>query len=227
MDIQIKTYVDKEVAGLSPDVLYSIAACYKEVFNQFWLEEWTDESAYAEIKKSLVFKKNRKTILVLAYLNSQIIGFSWLKMTSADYIKRDDMPFILSEKQKVAGIEVIKYWLKIAKQEKVLLWSEMGIKKEYQIIKKQHTASRLMMASVKVALENDYNTLFYWTNSRSATFKSCIKIGWHPIHFYPNEDRIIMKGSAKSMLEFTQRVIKRDPEIFKIMQINTKQYFCR
>ena len=226
MDIQIKTYVGKEVDDLSLDTLQSIACCYKEVFNQSWQDGWTNESAFHEVKHSLMVSKYRKPILVLAFLEKQVIGFSWLIMTSSKYVNNEDMPFSLADKQKKAGVEVIRYWLKIAKQDKLLIYRELGIKKEY--LKNGHyMSSKLMMPMAQAAVDNGYGTLFYWTNPSNVTFEHCLGLGWHPIYFYPKEDRLIMKGSASSLIEFSKGFLDRDEEIFRKMNVDIKKYFCR
>ena len=52
-DFQLKFYFGNQVSMIDEDVIYSLAECYRDVFNESWGENWTISSAMEEIKSCL------------------------------------------------------------------------------------------------------------------------------------------------------------------------------
>lgn len=225
--MQIEVYKEKEIEDLSSDLLINLAYCYKKVFNYFWQDNWTKKTALEKVKSGLAITDKRKPILSLMFDQGRVVGFAWIILTTLEAITKEDMPFDITDKEKEYGVRVVKYWLKIARHNKVAIYRELGIEKNYQNWQGVHMASHLNLLIARGALEVGYNLLIYWTNPRAATFKQCIRLGWHPIHFFIDHDSVIMKGDAISLIEYSKAFLNKDRQVFKRMNRNKKKYLCR
>ncbi len=227
MEPEYRIFLTEELEKLTQETIQNIATCYREVFNYFWHENWTPEEAYDEVKKGLAINNCRQPLLSIMDIKDKVVGFAWVILASREGLSTDDMPFGLADTEKVYGTNVVKYWCDLAGINKFLIFREIGISKDFQNWKGEHTASKLSVPLMKAALARGYEVLFYWTNPQSASFKQGLNFGWHPIHFFTGADRVIMKGSIRNLVHCLEGVLKKERQIFKEMNQNRKNYYCR
>lgn len=217
----------KEAISISSNKLIKLAQCYKEVFNYAWQEEWTIDSALEELKRGLAISEKRLPLLSFIKQDNEIHGFALAILSSVDEICCDDMPFNLCKQKKEEGVKVVKYWCQLANHDKVLIFRELGVKKEYQIWQGTHMGSILNLQIARAAKNAGYKVLIYWTDaSKTNVFIQCLGLCWHPIHFFVDEQRVIMKGDVDSLIEYSQGFINKDRIIFRRMSENKKVYLC-
>ncbi|MEA1963150.1 MAG: hypothetical protein U9M94_02820 [Patescibacteria group bacterium] len=224
MKIVNRIYDYCDINSLSQEIIDSFAECYKEIFNQYWNEKWTKKTAENIIKKGLVAAKERKSSISLLFNNKRVVGFAWIVLADAGSISVDDMPYELTETEKKDGIKTIKYWLNLVSQKKVVIYRELGIYSKFQNLKGEHVASMITIPLVKMAYDDGYKALFYWTNPNNVTFKLGLGCCWYPIHYYVNHDRVIMAGEVKKFIYYLQGALNKDKKILKEMLKNRKNY---
>ncbi len=224
MKIINKIYDCRYIDLLPQEVIDSFAECYKEIFNQYWNEKWTKETAENIIKKGLVAAKERKSIISLLFDDKRVVGFAWIVLAAIDSVNIEDMPYNLTETEKEYGVKAVKYWLNSVNQRKIIIYRELGIYNKYQNLKNEHIASRITLPIIKKAYDKEYNALFYWTNPNNATFKLGLGFCWYPIHYYVNHDRVIMAGEVKKFIYYLQGILNKDKKILKKMLKNRKNY---
>ena len=234
MGITFEVKESEEIKRLKDAVYQKIAECYVIVFKESWNEKWTIDSALKEIKRGLEVSKNRKPILTLMWDHDRVVGFSWIILTEINSIGTGDMPSKINEEgidcvsieEKRQGLVDTKYWFNLAKKEKIVIYKDLGILKDYQNKGKIHPASMLTIPAMEIALTGGYDVLFYWTSAESAAFKQGLGFGWHPIRFFPVHELIILKGGIKELVYYLQGVLDRDRQIMREMSNNRKKYYC-
>jgi hypothetical protein len=225
--LKIELFTGNKLQSFHKNFLEDTARCYQIVFNHFWQEQWTLESARDEIKRSLREINNRRPIISLLTRNGEVKGFAWIIMTDLDGLGEDDMPFDLSESKKKQGLEATKYWLRKAGHNRVVIFREIGILKDYFFSEKKHNASRLSLPIIKTAYEEGYRALIYWSDPDNSSFQQGIGFGWHPIHYFPEENRAILKGGLIDLTICLEGILNRDKQILKLMKENKKKYYCQ
>ena len=202
MKIVNRIYGCCDINSLSQEIIDSFAECFKEIFNQYWNEKWTKKIAEDIIKKGLIATEKRKSNISLLFDDKKVVGFAWIVLATTDSIGIEDMPYELTEIEKEEGIKIIKYWLNMVNQKKVVIYRELGIYSKFQNLKNEHMASRITIPLIKMAYDDGYKALFYWTNPNNVTFKLGLGFCWYPIHYYVNHDRVIMAGEVKKFIYY-------------------------
>ena len=106
------------------------------------------------------------------------------------------MPFNLCEKKNI-GMQISKYWLDhVIKTDKVLLFRELGTLKEFR----KDLSPFLCLPLFEQALSHQYKSSLYWTNLHSKAFKWGLGIGWSPLHYFIENDLILMTGNLTKQL---------------------------
>jgi hypothetical protein len=201
-----------------------IAECYVEVFNESWLEAWTIKDAITEIDKS--FNPNRDNIATLLWKGSDIIGFCWATTTEVSELNPDvDMPYTLNEDLKKHGISVAKYWVSdVAKKTKVLFLREIGLIKQFR----NNLAPWICLPIFEYGLNHNVDVSLYWTNIHSGAFKWGLGVGWTPIHFFLNDDLVLMQGNLFSAVSTAQLLTKsKDRTAYRNLNSKINHYLCK
>jgi hypothetical protein len=224
--MKIELFYGEELNQIPEDKMVKLANCYKNIFNTFWNEKWTNSSAREEIESSLSLTTARKPLLSLAVNNDNIVGFAWIILTDKDNIDLNDMPFGADIDERMIGVETVRYFLKLANTKKVVVFREIGIEKEFQFFKGRHMAANLTLPIIEQAIKEGYKILFYWTNPGNSSFKQGLGFNWHPIHFFYKCDRVIMKGGLNELKFYLSGLYNKDRRVIKEMAENRKSYFC-
>ena len=224
MKIVNRIYNCCNINSLSQEVIDGFAECYKKIFNQYWNEQWTKEIAENIIKKGLISTKERKSSISLLFDGKKVVGFAWIVLAAVDSIGIEDMPHGLKKIEKEYGIKVVRYWLNLVKQKKVLIYRELGIFDKYQNLQSSHMASKIAILMIKRACDDGYKALFCWTSPSNVIFKQGLGCCWRPIHYYADYDRVIMAGAVKKFIYYLQGVLNKDRKIAKEMLNNRNNY---
>ena len=224
MKIINQIYDCRYIDLLPQEVIDSFAECYKEIFNQYWDEKWTKETAENIIKKGLVVSKERKSIISLLFDDKRVVGFAWIVLAAIDSVNIEDMPYNLTKTEKEDGVKAIKYWLNLVNQRKIIIYRELGIYNKYQNLKNEHIASKITLPIIKKAYDEEYKALFCWTSPSNVIFKLGLGFFWQPIHYYADYDRVIMVGGVKKFIYYLQGILNKDRKIAKKMLKNRNNY---
>lgn len=225
--MKVKIIFNTGVKGLGKDEVDSLINCYADVYNESWPDEtWDYETARKTVLESLAVTKSRKPILAILKKDNKVVGFSWIILTSKDSINSSDLPFNLSQEEIAESLRVIKLWNQLAKKDKVVILKETGIRKECRIIKRRHAGSLLHEPIFQHAAQEGFKVLFYWTSFESPAYSQGINAGWHPIIFFPQKNRVIIKGDVTTFVEQLKLINSGDREIFSTMRKNKKLYYC-
>lgn len=224
MKIVNRIYGSREIALLAKEDIDGFAECYKEIFNQYWNEKWTKKTAKDIIKKGLITANEREPAISLLFDDKKVVGFAWIILAGADAISTEDMPYELTEIEKEEGIKIIKYWLSLVNQKKIVIYRELGIFDKYQNLDGNHMASKITIPIIEKAYSSGYKTLFCWTSPNNVIFKHGLGFCWYPIHYYVNHDRVIMAGEIKKFIYYLKGIINKDKKILKEMYKNRKDY---
>ncbi|MDX1490884.1 MAG: hypothetical protein R3332_06325 [Pseudohongiellaceae bacterium] len=201
----LEVYSGRQVETISEETFDEIARCYMTVFNESWGESWTIESAKKEVKDSLHWDSSRIPLLSLLYKDDTIIGFCWVVLLSKDQLCLErDMPWELSQEQKLTGMETSNYWLEqVVKKEKIMFIKELGALKEHR----QKVTPFLCVPLFEQALEQGYDVAFLWTNVNSKAFKWGLGVGFSPVHFFITQNLLLMYGSVKGSVDIFRSVV--------------------
>jgi hypothetical protein len=226
-EMAVKTFLTASDVLEDESLLQKISLCYKCVYNgEPWNENWTDESAKAEIIQNLMPTKDREPLLSLMLLDNQVIGMFIIILAKKDGIKINDMPFNLNDEEKKIGVESIKFWLALNKHTETMILKETAILKEYRVTGTIPPASLLMKPLISEAAKRAYKTLIYWTAPTSTAYTHGLRFGWHPIHFFPEKNRVILKGNVKDYNDILDGIFAGDRKTFAKMNQNKKNYMC-
>jgi hypothetical protein len=224
----LKFYKNEEVKNLSLLEFESLVECYAKVFNESFPEEkWTFTSAKKYINESFKISRERKLALTLVKNQDSVVGFSWINITDPHHILPIDLPNNLDKKEIDYAIEVITSWSEMSGHERIVIFRETAILKEFRIINKRHTSSALHIPLYEYAQKEGCTILFYWTNYFGSGFKLGIQVGWHPIIFFPKKNRVIIKGGVENCLKYLAGISGKEKWVFEAMRKNTQDYFIQ
>src|SRR5690606_11288391 len=113
--------------------LLSLAACYAEVFNESWGEDWTIASALKEIQSCINCHEDYLPVMSLLFREERVIGFSWGFIMDASSLTEDSQPFSSSSFKRHESVTVARYWLEqVARCGKLISVRELGVLQEYR-----------------------------------------------------------------------------------------------
>jgi hypothetical protein len=204
----------------------SLADCYVKIFNVSWQEDWTLETATEILKKDLYLPSTRMPLLSILKDQNNVIGFAWMVVCQASEFSIDDMPYDLPSDEKERGVKAVAYWARMAGHSLIGVFKELGAYPDFQYIKKRHTASLLSLPIFNIARRMGCKTFFYWTSAGNPTYKHGLGFEWHPIHFFPDWERVILKGSIENSIYYLNGILKRNVAILKKIKRNRHNYFC-
>lgn len=225
-NFKLETYFGNELSTLSNEKITQIATCYKDVFNESWGESWTIETAKQEILDSFKITDYRLPVASLLTTKSKVIGFAWTLLLNKEHlIKERDMPFNLCREKKNIGMQISKYWLEnVVKTDKVLLFRELGTLKEFR----KDLSPFLCLPLFEQALSYQYKSSLYWTNLHSKAFKWGLGIGWSPLHYFIENDLILMTGNlTKAAQALHNLAFNKTRSSQKELINNINHYLCK
>ena len=85
-------------------------------------------------------------------------------------------------------------------------------------------ATKISLPIIERAYEDGYRAIFCWTSSINIIFNLGLGFFWHPIQYYPDQDRVIMVGGVKKFIYYLRGTLNRDMNIINEMQENKKKY---
>jgi hypothetical protein len=221
-EYQLKTYFGDEVLHIDEDTLNDLAHCYMTVFNESWGESWTISSAKSEISHSLRSDPERIPLISLLYRGKAIIGFCWvLLMHKSAMSKEHDMPWELSDAEKVSGMTISEYWLsEVVKKDRIMFIKELGVLKEYRQVVSPFLSIPILERSANMG----YDVGFLWTNVNSKAFKWGLGVGFSPVHFFITNNLLLMYGSVQGSLKAMRNVVEasfsKQSQYYMINNIN-------
>lgn len=224
LDFQLKFYFGNEVSMIDEDVIYSLAECYRDVFNESWGENWTTRSALEEIKSCLQPELDRTPILTLLFRQERVIGFCWGFVVESEDLSANNSPFSSSKLKRHESIDIARYWLEnVGKKSKFVTMRELGVIKEYRNDK----AAFLSLPLFQKACDCECKVIFVRTKISSKAFKWGLGIGLVPLQFFMMDGLLLMQGSlnyAVSVLSGLLEGSKRKSQHAILSNIN--RYLC-
>jgi hypothetical protein len=224
LDFQLKFYFGNQVSMIDEDVIYSLAECYRDVFNESWGENWTIGSALEEIKTCLQPELDRTPILTLLFKQERVIGFCWGFVVESEDLNAINSPFSSSKLKRHESIDIAKYWLEnVGKKSKFVTMRELGVIKEYRNDK----AAFLSLPLFQKASDCECKVIFVRTKISSKAFKWGLGIGLVPLQFFMMDGLLLMQGSlnyAVSVLSGLLEGSKRKSQHAILSNIN--RYLC-
>jgi hypothetical protein len=215
----------QQLENIPRSTLMSAARCYAEVFNESWGEDWTLESALAEINNFINCDSRYTPVMSLLFNDDRVVGFSWGFVMDSESLTMDSAPFSNSPLKRHESIEVVRYWVdKVSKQNRLLSIRELGVLKEFR----QDKTPFLMLPIFQKAKDLDCNVAFLRTKITSKAFKWSLGIGFVPLQLFMVDGLLLMKGSIKYATEIFAGSIdearKRKTQVELIG--NIKRYLC-
>lgn len=204
-DYAVKAYYGEQISTISEDIFDELARCYMTVFNESWGESWTEASAKQEVKDSLHWNPDRVPLLSLLYKEDRIIGFCWVLLLSKEALCLEkDMPWELSEGEKLTGMATSTYWLEeVVKKDRIMFVKELGALKEHR----QQVTPFLCIPLFEHATRLGYDVAFLWTNVYSKAFKWGLGLGFSPVHFFITKNLLLMYGSVQGSVDIFRSLV--------------------
>lgn len=224
-DFTLQYYCGEELERLPKSTLHSMADCYAEVFNESWGEDWTHESALAEIQKVIHCDERYLPVMTLLFKDERVVGFSWGFVMDTESLTDDSAPFSNSPVKRHESLEVVRYWLDaVSKHNRLVSIRELGVLKEYR----QDKTPFLTLPIFEKAKSMDCNVAFLRTKITSKAFKWSLGLGFVPLQLFMVDGLLLMKGSVKYAVDILNGSIdegkKRRTQVELIG--NIKRYLC-
>jgi hypothetical protein len=224
-EFTLQYYSGEDVESIPQRTLHSLADCYAEVFNESWGEDWTHESAFAEIKKVINCDSRYTPVMTILFREERVVGFSWGFVMDTAALTDDSAPFSNSPVKRHESLEVVRYWLDaVSKQDRLLSIRELGVLKEYR----QDKTPFLTLPVFEKGLSMGANVAFLRTKITSKAFKWSLGLGLVPLQLFMVDGLLLMKGSIKYAVNILSGSIdetrKRKTQVELIG--NIKRYLC-
>lgn len=224
-EFSLQFYSGDKLENIPRSTLLSIAECYAEVFNESWGENWTPESALAEINSVIKCDSRYIPAMTLLFREEKVVGFSWGFIMDTNSLTLDSAPFSSSPLKRHESIEVVRYWVDtVSKQNKLISIRELGVLKEYR----QDKTPYLTLPIFQKAKSMDCNVAFLRTKITSKAFKWSLGMGFVPLQLFMVDGLLLMKGSVKYAIDIVSGSIdesrKRKTQVELIG--NIKRYLC-
>ena len=224
-DFCIQFFCGEQLANVPRSTLLSAARCYAEVFNESWGENWTQESALAEINSFINCDPRYMPVMSLLFQDERVIGFSWGFIMDAASLTAESAPFSCSALKRHESIEIARYWMDaVSKHHKLLSIRELGVIKEFR----QEKGPYLTMPIFEKAKSVDCNVAFFRTKISSKAFKWSLGVGFVPLQLFMVDGLLLMKGSIKYALNLLHRSLDDSERRKSQAEIigNIKRYLC-
>ena len=190
----LQFFSGEQLERIPRSTLISAAQCYAEVFNESWGENWTQESALAEIRGFINCDPEYLPMMSLLFHEERVVGFSWGFIMDAESLTDDSSPFSASALKRHESVKVARYWLdSVSKQSKLISIRELGVIKEFR----QEKTPYLTIPIFEKAKAVDCNVAFFRTRISSKAFKWSLGVGFVPLQLFMIDGLLLMKGSVK------------------------------
>ncbi len=221
----LQFFSGEQLERIPRSTLISAAQCYAEVFNESWGENWTQESALAEIRGFINCDPEYLPMMSLLFHEERVVGFSWGFIMDAESLTDDSSPFSASALKRHESVKVARYWLdSVSKQSKLISIRELGVIKEFR----QEKTPYLTIPIFEKAKAVDCNVAFFRTRISSKAFKWSLGVGFVPLQLFMIDGLLLMKGSVKyamSLLYGSINTAERRKSQVEIIG-NIKRYLC-
>lgn len=224
-DFTVRCWMGAELDTLPSSVLYSLARCYAEVFNESWGEDWTVDSALLEVQKCINCDTGHTPVMTLLFKDEEVVGFSWAFIMETDSLTDDSAPFSSSSLKRHESVAVAKYWLdSVGRKNKLISIRELGVLKDHR----QDKTPFLTIPIFEKAKAAECNVAFFRTKITSKAFKWSLGVGFVPLQLFMVDDLLLMKGNVKYAMNLLYGSIddaKRRKSQHEIIG-NIKRYLC-
>jgi hypothetical protein len=215
-EFALQYYCGDELESIPQSTLNSMADCYAEVFNESWGEDWTHESALAEITKVVNCDSRYMPVMTVLFREERVVGFSWGFIMDANSLTDDSAPFSNSPVKRHESLEVVRYWLDAVSKHKRL------------VSIRQDKTPFLTLPIFEKARSMECNVAFLRTKISSKAFKWSLGLGFVPLQLFMVDGLLLMKGSVKYACDILNGSIdetrKRRTQVELIG--NIKRYLC-
>jgi hypothetical protein len=224
-EFYLQFYSGEQLENLPKSTLISAAQCYAEVFNESWGEDWTLDTALAEIRSFINCDPRYLPVMSLLFREEQVIGFSWGFIMETDTLTEESAPFSCSALKRHESVEVARYWLDtVSKKDRLISIRELGVIKEFR----QDKTPYLTIPLFEKAKSVDCCVAFFRTKISSKAFKWSLGVGFVPLQLFMVNELLLMKGSVKYAMNLLYGSIdvarKRQSQIEIIG--NIRRYLC-
>lgn len=225
-EFKLRFFVGDQLEDIPEDTLASLAQCYAQVFNESWGEDWTQESALAEIRKCIHCDGDYTPLMSILFNKDKVVGFSWGFVMDAGSLSDESAPFSSSGLKRHESVQVARYWVtEVAKIKKLISIRELGVLKEYR----QDKTPFLCLPIFERAKAMGCNVAFLRTKVTSKAFKWSLGIGFIPIQLFMIDGLLLMHGSVKYATDIFNGLIdsvsKRQSQ--QKVVTNIKKYLCQ
>jgi hypothetical protein len=221
----LQFFSGEQLERIPRSTLLSAAQCYAEVFNESWGEDWTQESALAEIRGFINCDPQYTPVMSLLFNEERVVGFSWGFIMDAESLTDDSAPFSASALKRHESVEVARYWLDaVSKQSKLISIRELGVIKEFR----QDKTPYLTIPIFEKAKEVECNVAFFRTKISSKAFKWSLGVGFVPLQLFMVDGLLLMKGSVKYAMNLLYGSINDTEKRKSQVEIigNIRRYLC-
>ena len=224
-EFAVQCWSGEQLRRIPRSTLNSLARCYAEVFNESWGEDWTFETAMAEVNKCITAPPGYTPIISLLFREEEVVGFCWAFVMETDSLTEDSAPFSSSNFKRHESVNVAKYWLaSVGRQSRLISMRELGVLKQYR----QDKAPYLNIPIFERAKCMDCNMAFLRTKITSRVFKWGLGVGFIPLQLFMVDDLLLMKGNVKYALNLLYSSIDEAQKRKSQQEIisNIKRYLC-
>ena len=224
-EFSLQCFSGANVAHIPRATLISLAECYAEVFNESWGEDWTAESALAEIQSCIYCNEDYLPVISLLFREDRVVGFSWAFIMDTQSLTDDSAPFSSSNLKRHESVEVARYWLDaVSKKNRLVSILELGVLKEYR----QDKTPYLTLPIFEKAVAADCGVAFFRTKISSKAFKWSLGVGFVPLKLFMVDGLLLMKGSVKYAMSLLYGSVDQDKKRKSQAEIigNIRRYMC-
>ncbi|HTQ99147.1 MAG TPA: hypothetical protein VMH83_04115, partial [Candidatus Acidoferrum sp.] len=193
-DFSVQCWSGDEISRIPNSVLRSLARCYAGVFNESWSEDWTEETAMAEVRKCIDAPRGYMPVMTMLFKEDEVVGFCWAFIMETDSLTEESAPFSSSSVKRHESVSVARYWLdSVGRKNRLVSIRELGVIKEHR----QDKTPYLTIPIFEKAKATDCNVAFFRTKTSSKAFKWSLGVGFVPLQLFMVDDLLLMKGNVK------------------------------
>jgi len=224
-EFSLRFYCAEDLELIPREILNSAARCYADVFNESWGEDWTLESALAEIRRFINCDSNYTPVMTLLFREERVVGFSWGFMMDRDSLTDDSAPFSYSPTKRHESLEIARYWLdQVGNKRQLISIRELGVLKDYR----QNKTPYLTIPLFERAKSVGCTVAFFRTKLSSQAFRWSLGVGFVPLELFRVDGLLLMKGSVKYAMDLLYGSIDKARRRQSQSAIigNIKRYMC-
>ena len=204
-DFRLAVLVGEEVRQMDSGTLDAMAACYAQLGQEKWYENWSVESAREEIEKYFENDDDRIHLVSMVYKGDEIVGLCWAFIFSAKNPGNLAAHFSSAKLSNRENFEATRDWItQVGGKEKLVSIRELGVLKQYSKIR----APVLCAPVYSRALEFNCKYIFLRTPVKSSSLKWSLGLGFAPVHYFVVNQMLLMLGNLEETVrDFEFRIL--------------------